>query len=144
LQIVGDNGNLLTTLTDRTFLDSPWDLTVNDQGSRAQIFVSNVLSGVVSRLDVMVSASEFKVVQKVLVATGYARRPDPSALVLGPTGLAYDGTADVLYVASTADNAIFAVSGAGKAVAPVNKGRIVFSDPHLMVRSGWCSRPMET
>jgi hypothetical protein len=131
LQIVGDNGNLLTTLTDRTFLDSPWDLTVNDQGSRAQIFVSHVLSGVVSRLDVMVSASEFKVVQSVLVATGYAHRPDPSALVLGPTGLAYDQNADVLYVASTADNAIFAVSGAGKAVAPVTKGRVVFSDPHL-------------
>ncbi|HWN49005.1 MAG TPA: hypothetical protein VNO18_04130 [Xanthobacteraceae bacterium] len=45
---------------------------------------------------------------------GYAHRFDPAALVLGPTGLAYDKATDTLYVASTADNKIFAVSHAGK------------------------------
>jgi len=40
LQIVDGSGNVVTTLTDRTFLDGPWDLTINDQGSIAQIFVS--------------------------------------------------------------------------------------------------------
>jgi DNA-binding beta-propeller fold protein YncE len=46
--------------------------------------------------------------------------------------LAYDPTTDVLYVASTGDNAIFAVAGAGNAITPVNQGTVVFNDPqHL-------------
>jgi len=61
----------------------------------------------------------------------HAQSADPAALVLGPTGLAYDQQADVLYVASTADNAIFAVANAGKATFPVTKGKRVFADPHL-------------
>jgi len=132
LQIVDGSGNVVTTLTDRTFLDGPWDLTINDQGSRAQIFVSNVLNGTVSRLDVHIDASSIMIVQMVTVAKGYLTRTDPSALVVGPTGLAYDPATDVLYVASTGDNAIFAVAGAGKAIVPVDRGTLVFNDPqHL-------------
>ena len=128
LQIVDGSGNVVTTLTDRTFLDGPWDLTINDQGSIAQIFVSNVLNGTVSRLDVMIDASGIMIVQMVTVAKGYLTRTDPSALVVGPTGLAYDPETDVLYVASTGDNAIFAVAGAGNAMTPVDKGTVVFND----------------
>jgi hypothetical protein len=132
LQIVDASGNGKPPIIDPTFLDSPWDLTVNDEGSRAQIFVSNVLSGTVSRLDVMVSAAGVSIAQKVTVAIGYLTRTDPNALVVGPTGVAYDPAADVLYVASTGDNAIFGVAGAGKAIAPVTKGTVVFNDPrHL-------------
>jgi len=128
LQIVDGSGNVVTTLTDRTFLDGPWDLTINDRGSRAQIFVSNVLNGTVSRLDVMIDASGIMIVQMVTVAKGYLTRTDPSALVVGPTGLAYDPETDVLYVASTGDNAIFAVAGAGNAMTPLDKGTVVFND----------------
>jgi hypothetical protein len=132
LQIVDGSGNVVTRLADPTLLDSPWDLTINDQGSIAQIFVSNVLSGIVSRLDVMIDTSGIMIVQIVTVAKGYIHRADPSALVVGPTGLAYDPETDVLYVASTGDNAIFAVAGAAKAITPANKGTVVFSDPrHL-------------
>ena len=132
LQIVDRSGNVVTTLTDPTFLDGPWDLTINDQGSEAQIFVSNVLNGTVSRLDVTIDASSIAIANMVTVAEGYLIRPDPSALVVGPTGLAYDPETDVLYVASTGDNAIFAVAGAGNATTPVDKGTVVFDDPvHL-------------
>jgi hypothetical protein len=41
-----------------------------------------------------------------------------AAVIFGPTGLAYDNTTDMLFVASTADNTIFAVPHAGKAVSP--------------------------
>jgi hypothetical protein len=131
LQIVDRHGKLVNTLTDLTFFDSPWDLTVNDQGGQAQVFVSNVLSGAVSRLDVAVGPSGVTVHHKTIVAMGYAHRFDPAALVLGPTGLAFDQDSGVLYVASTADNAIFAVPDAGKATFPVTKGTVVFADPHL-------------
>jgi hypothetical protein len=131
LQVVDRHGNLLDVLNDATFLDSPWDLTINDNGATAQVFVSNVLSGTVSRIDIAVGSSNITVLDKVQIAVGYTHHPNAAALVLGPTGLAYDRQADVLYVASTADNAVFAVSHAGKATSPVVKGTVVFADPHL-------------
>src|SRR6516164_1144782 len=132
LQIVDGSGKVVTTFAEPTLLDGPWDLTINDRGGIAQIFVSNVLNGTVSRLDVMIGASSVELVQIVRVAQGYTFRTDPSALVVGPTGLAYDPATDVLYVASTGDNAIFAVAGAGNAIVPVDQGTVVFNDPrHL-------------
>src|SRR5262249_36298613 len=41
LQILDKSGNVVTTLTDSALLDGPWDLTINDQGDSAQVFVSN-------------------------------------------------------------------------------------------------------
>jgi hypothetical protein len=131
LQIVDRNGHLSATLSDSTFLDSPWDLTIADYGTSAQIFVSNVLSGTVSRLDVTVSASGVNVTNKVQIATGYTHQPNAAALVLGPTGLAYDRYSDMLFVASTADNAVFVVSNAGHRTQAVNQGQSIFADPHL-------------
>ena len=131
LQIVDRSGKLVRVLNDKSLLDSPWDLTINDQGARAQVFVSNVVSGTVSRLDLAVGPADVTLMHGAQIATGYLHRPDPAALVLGPTGLAYDRDADILYVAATADNAIFAVPNAGKAGAPVTKGAQVFADPTL-------------
>ncbi len=131
LQIVNWHGKLVATLADATFFDSPWDLTIDDDGDHAQLFVSNVLSGRVSRLDLAVGATTVTVMHKTLVATGYTHEPNSSALVLGPTGLAFDEGNDILYVASTADNAIFSVAHAGKATGPVTKGTLVFADSHL-------------
>ncbi|HME73831.1 MAG TPA: hypothetical protein VKM54_28805 [Myxococcota bacterium] len=131
LQVLDRHGNLLETLSDATFLDSPWDLTISDAGAQARVFVSNVLSGTVSRLDLAVSSSNVTVLNKTQIAIGYAHEPNAAALVLGPTGLAYDPTTDVLYVASTADNTIFAVSHAGNATSPIVKGISVFADSHL-------------
>jgi hypothetical protein len=131
LQVLDRHGNVVQTLNDATFLDSPWDLTISDYGAQAQLFVSNVTSGTVSRLDLAVSSKNVTVLNKTQIAIGYATAPNGAALVLGPTGLAYDPRTDVLYVASTADNAVFAVSHAGKATAPVTKGTSVFADPHL-------------
>jgi len=131
LQVVDAHGNLVNTLNDGAFLDSPWDLTINDDGDTAQVFVSNVLSGTVSRLDLAVGASNVTILHRTEIAVGYAHRFDPAALVLGPTGLAYDRAADVLYVASTADNQVFAVAHAGHAVSFVIKGVSVFASPNL-------------
>jgi hypothetical protein len=131
LQVVDRRGKLVATLNDGLFLDSPWDLTINDNDDLAQVFVSNVLSGTVSRLDLAVGASNVTVLNKTQIAIGYAHQPNAAALVLGPTGLAYDKARDVLFVASTADNQIFSVPHAGKAATFVNKGALVFANPHL-------------
>jgi DNA-binding beta-propeller fold protein YncE len=131
LQVIDRNGNWVQTLTDKSFLDGPWDLALADDGSEAHIFVSSVLNGTVSRLDVAVSAEGLTVQHKTFLATGYTHVPNVSAVVLGPTGLALDANTDTLYVASTADNAIYAIENAIYADAPVDRGQLVFSDPHL-------------
>ena len=131
LQIVDRHGHLVATLTDGTFFDSPWDLTISDSGDHAQLFISNVLSGTVSRLDLAVGAANVTVLHRTLLANGYKHEPNASALVLGPTGLAYDARQDILYVASTDDNAIFALAHAGSTSATVSTGSVVVSDSHL-------------
>ena len=128
LQIFNSNGKLVATLNDASLLDSPWDLTINDKGSQAQIFVSNVLSGTVTRLDVSVNTTQVTVTDKVQVASGYGHAPNAAAVVVGPTGLAYDPERNTLYVASTSDNKIFAVANAGIRTSSGGPGSVVFSD----------------
>src|SRR4029077_16630848 len=64
LQVIDRKGKLAATLNDPVFLDSPWDLTINDNGDQAQVFVSNVRSGTVSRLDLAVGQSNVTVLHK--------------------------------------------------------------------------------
>ena len=89
--ILDRNGNVVTTLTNSELLDGPWDLTINDQGAAAQVFVSNVLSGTVTRIDLGYAQNGNPVVRGMTqIASGYVARTDPAALVVGPTGLAYN------------------------------------------------------
>jgi hypothetical protein len=129
LLILDRFGNIVANLTDPKLLDGPWDLTVNDQGERAQVFVSNVLSGTVTRLDLQLPVDGKGLqVQMVQIASGNFIRPDPAALVVGPTGLVYDAPRDLLYVASTGDNTIFAVSNARRTTSDEGTGSIVYQD----------------
>ena len=129
LLVLNRSGKLIQTLTDPTLLAGPWDLTINDEGFFAQVFVSNVLSGTVTRLDVLaIGDFFFQVLKKTQIASGYTFRTDPAALVIGPTGLAYDRSRDVLYVASTGDNEIFAISGAGTTHQDNGTGKVIYKD----------------
>jgi len=127
VQVVDRFGNQVASLTDVSLLAVPWGLTVNDLGLFAQIFVSNVLSGTVTRLDV-IAGDGLKVLAETQIASGYAHRTDPAALVIGPTGLAYDRDHDVLYVASTGDNEIFSIPNAGTTDKDAGMGNVVYQD----------------
>jgi hypothetical protein len=129
LQVIDRFGNVKATWADP---DGPWYLTLDDHGEWAHIFVSNVLSGKVVRLDVTVTSTGVTVEHRTTIATGYTVQPSVAAVVLGPTGLAFDEDTDTLYVASTADNAIYSVSRASHRTTAVTKGEIVFSNPHLI------------
>jgi uncharacterized protein (TIGR03118 family) len=135
LIILDANGHMVgQPLTDSKLLDGPWDLTINDHDESAQIFVSNVLSGTVTRIDMDVPdhGKPLKVESMTQIASGYAHRADSQALELGPTGLAYDQKSDTLYVASTLDNEIFAVKNASDARRDGGTGRVaVKDDTHL-------------
>ncbi len=127
LLIVNATGRVVARLAD-SLLAGPWDLTVRDQGATAQVFVSDVLSGTVTRLDLATSSAGVQVTAETQIASGYAHRCDPAALVVGPTGLALDPAGDVLYVSSTGDNAIFAVAHASTTTSDNGKGAVVVND----------------
>jgi DNA-binding beta-propeller fold protein YncE len=131
LQVIDKHGKLVKTWTDSGFLDGPWDLAIDDQGSQAHVFVSNVLNGTVSRLDVAVTSDAVTVRKKTVIGTGYTHVPNAAAVVLGPTGLAFDPQTDTLYVASTGDNAIYAIAQASFRADAGGTGERIFSDSHL-------------
>lgn len=131
LQVIDRHGKLVATWRDPVFLDGPWDLTIDDHGSDAHIFVSNVLSGTVSRLDVSVTWSAVTLQKMTTIAAGYSHVPNAAAVVLGPTGLAFDADTGTLFVASTNDNAIYSVSNADYRSSAADKGALVFSNDHL-------------
>jgi sugar lactone lactonase YvrE len=92
-----------------------------------------VLNGTVARLNLtnLTGSPNAVQVKAVVIGSGYTVQPNVAALILGPTGLAYDAAADTLYVASTADNEIFAVSQAGTRMSSSGKGTVIFQDEHL-------------
>jgi hypothetical protein len=138
LLILDRNGKQLTALTNQ--LGDPWDLTIADGFDHALVFVSNVnntttaqKNGTVTRLALAISDNAVTVLSTTVIAEGYTVEPNAAALVLGPTGLAYNESADILYVASTADNAIYAIPNAGSRSGPPSggTGTIIFQNDHL-------------
>ena len=131
LLVIDDTGQLVNTITDST-INGPWDMTMIDRGDQATAFVSNVLSGTVVRLELNVATNGVTVANKTVIASGYRHRGDPVAFEVGPTGLVYDAGHDLLYVGSTADNAVFAVQEAGTRTNSGGRGTIIYTDPiHL-------------
>jgi DNA-binding beta-propeller fold protein YncE len=128
LLVLDSHGKIVTTLTSATLLDGPWDLAVDDDGAQSHVFVSNVLSGTVTRLDVQTSGGHFHVQQMTQIASGYAHRGDPAALAIGPTGLAFDEHSDTLYVASTGNNAIYAIHDSSDITHDQGTGKLIFTD----------------
>lgn len=131
LQVIDRNGHWLQSWTDPVLLDGPWDLAIDDWGSSAHIFVSNVLNGTVTRLNVSVTATGLTLLSKTTIATGYPHAPNAAALELGPTGLAYDRASGILFIASTADNIVYEIGGAAARTVPAVRGRPVFKGAPL-------------
>lgn len=130
LLVITPQGKFLSELKDPTLLDGPWDMAVIiDNGPQVTAFVSNVLNGTVARIDINIGAGGATLLPSShVIASGYAHRTDPAALVIGPTGLAYDAAHDVLYVASTNDNKVFAISGAAALAHDNGPGTVIYQD----------------
>jgi hypothetical protein len=96
LLLIDRFGNLSDTLGISGFIEGPWDFTVRDKGYFVKVFISNVLTGTVSRLDLSIAGGKFLVLRKALVAFGYMNRPDSVTFEVGPMGLVYDARHDIL------------------------------------------------
>jgi hypothetical protein len=125
--VINSSGQEVSAIADPEFINGPWDSALFDEGNKAKLFVANGLTGTIVRVDLVVSSSGVTVDGFTQIASGYLHQCDAVTFVDAPTGLVYDPKLDVLYVASSADNAIFSVSGAGSATSDNGRGKVVFS-----------------
>ena len=125
--VIDKNGRLVGTISD-SMMNGPWDSALLDQGNSAKFFVANGLTGTVVRMDLSVTGSGVKVRAITQIASGYGHACDPVTFVDAPTSLVYDATQDVLYVASTLDNGVFAVGSAAETDRDRGRGTLVYSD----------------
>lgn len=155
-------GNVVKTIWGH-HINGPWDMTAVDGGRLAALFVTNVLNGtvaangaVVKRGTVVRLLMSFRdheppqLLDSEVVADGLPERTDPAALVIGPTGVAFDDESGVLYVADSLNNRIAAIpnalfrkkpSHAGITVSEGGKlndplGLALASDRHLLAANG--------
>jgi hypothetical protein len=124
LIVLNSNGKVVETFSGHN-INGPWDMTAVDGGFLAALFVTNVLNGTVAAGGSVVNEGTVVrlllaipddhppvLVDSTVVASGFPERTDPAALVIGPTGVAFDGDSGILYVADSLDNRIAAIPGA--------------------------------
>jgi hypothetical protein len=154
IYILNSRGRVVETLKGRPggMINGPWDMTSFDGGGFGVLFVSNVLNGTVAaggmvvhrgtivRIVLDLTQNTPKVLQERVVASGFAERTDPSALVIGETGLtlASNGT---LYVADTLASRIAAVPDALFRASSDGRGRTVTSGGSLNGPLGAATAP---
>jgi hypothetical protein len=126
LIVLNSTGQVVETIAG-SFVNGPWGMTVQDNGSTASLFVSNVLNdtvagngqvvkkGTIIRINLKVPNQGFGKPQlgtTTIIGSGFSERTDPAALVIGPQGLALaNGT---LYIADSLNNRIAAIPNAVK------------------------------
>jgi hypothetical protein len=139
--VIDKNGNLVSTITDAA-IQGPWDSALFDEGSKAKYFVANGLSGTVIRIDLDVTGAGVTVDKITQIASGYTHKCDPVTFVDSPTGLVYNSRTEVLYVASSGDNAVYAVSDAGDRTTDGGIGKLIYTDAtHLHGPLGMAMAP---
>ncbi len=139
--VIDKNGNLVSTITNSA-IQGPWDSALFDQGGKAKFFVANGLSGTVVRFDLAVTSSGVTVSSVTQIASGYTHNCDAVTFVDAPTGLVYDAQKDLLYVASTADNAVYAIHDAGDRTHDGGIGKLIYTDAkHLHGPLGMAMAP---
>jgi DNA-binding beta-propeller fold protein YncE len=141
LLVINNQGKLIQTITS-PWIQAPWDMALVDLGDRAIAFVANALNGTISRLDFQVTSWGLNLTSATTIASGYVNRPDPVTFFVAPTGLVYDAPRDRLYVASTGDNAIFAINDAADRKKDDGMGSLVYADNvHLHGALGLAAAP---
>jgi hypothetical protein len=115
-------GHVRATITGHG-IDGPWDMTALDRGNITELFVTNVLGGIlgphknanggtVQRLLITSAANQApRVLASTRIGSGFPAKTDPNALVIGPTGVGL-GRNGTLYVADSAANRIAAIPDA--------------------------------
>ena len=139
--VIDKTGKTVSTYTDSS-VQGPWDSALLDEGGKALYFVANGLNGTIVRYNLVVNPSGVTFNHPTVIASGYLHAPDAVTFVDAPTGLVYDASRDVLYVASTLDNAVYAVHDAGDRKQDGGVGTLIYKDAtHLHGALGMAMAP---
>lgn len=143
LLVLDSRGNVVETFSGAP-INGPWDMTIYEANDLAYLFFTNVLNGTqrggggivhdgtVVRLVVTAkSASMPSIVSETIIGSSFEERTDPAALVIGPTGVALDPVADILYVADSLTNRIQAIDQALTRTTSASTGTTVSSGGFL-------------
>ncbi len=134
LSVVDGNGNFLGTFGTIDSVNGPWGMAVYDTGNgtsgTAHVFLSNVLSGTVSRFDITYAPTNVGATV-ITLAAGFSHRVDPAALALGPAGLAYDAVHDLLFVANSSDNSVYTIANPAKSTSTQSATQLFQDFSHL-------------
>ena len=125
--VIDTSGNQVGSITS-SLLNGPWDSTIDDNGSNVTLFVSSALTGSVLRFGLTISGGSVSFAPPTVVADGYKFECVGLTFVQAPTGLVFDKKHDRLFVASTDDNAVFAVEDASHRTSSGGTGTVVFKD----------------
>jgi hypothetical protein len=141
LIVLDSHGNVRETFTGHG-IKGPWDMTALDLGGVSELFVTNVLGGIlghanshggtVVRLFITSGPSgEPHLLNSTQIGSGFPARTDPAALVVGPTGvgLGFNGT---LYVADTDSSRIAAIPDSARRSGDDGSGNTVTQKGALM------------
>ena len=140
--IINSNGLQVGSIANSSWINGPWDSTLFDQGNSAKFFIANGLTGTIVRLDLKIGPGGVTVASATQIASGYTHACDAVTFVDAPTGLVYNSAKDVLYVASTADNAVYAIADAGDRKHDSGIGKLIYSDAlHLHGPLGMVQAP---
>jgi hypothetical protein len=153
LIVLDSSGRPVSTIAGPN-IQGPWDMTTATQGSSTTLFVSMVLNGgpkkglhtinnsTVVRIQLSSGPGQPpKVLNETVIANAIPWRDDPTALAIGPTGvaLAPNGT---LYLADTLDNRIAAIPQAMTRTTPAHDGGTTISEgTHLKQPLGLALAP---
>jgi hypothetical protein len=120
-------------------INGPWDMTSVTNGAITTLFVTNVLNGTVAASPGTVDAGTVVrlrlftggsgrplLLSERMIAGGFAERTDPSALVVGPTGVGLS-SGGTLYVADTVNSRIAAIPDAMTRMTELGGGGMTVS-----------------
>lgn len=123
LLVLNSDGKVVDAIAGH-HINGPWDMTAVDHGDEFVLFVTNVLNGTVAaggqvvnkgtvvRLAFTASHGAPHLSSAAVIASGFPERTDAAALVIGPTGVAFDSRSDGLLVADSLNNRIAVISHA--------------------------------
>lgn len=143
LLVLNSHGQVIETISGGP-LNGPWDLTATERGDITTLYVTNVLNGTVAnsphvvdggtvlRLSLLtIPGTRPVLLDEAVIAKGFPERTDPTALVIGPTGVALDHTG-TLYVADTLGNRIAAIPDATTREQPIGNGGLTVSSGNAL------------
>lgn len=134
LLVLNSNGKVVEAISGH-HINGPWDMAAVDGGEIFALFVTNVLNGTVAaggnivnrgtvvRMVFVVDDGAPRLLNSSVIASGFPERTDPAALVIGPTGVAFDTQTGNLLVADSLDNRIAAIPDALRRTQADGTGR---------------------